>query len=321
MSFKNTLKHLFPNAYFRHFLKKTDKLFCRVTDVEKYTIDRYRSRFNQTLNIDQPKTFYEKLCFLKLFYNETEPEKFVDKVAVKDYLNELGYSKNIAKSIAVFNSYQSFKKNINTVEKEHAEFVVKLNHTSGHVFFYNNQKWRDKIGKPLPRRYVYSCLKHFLKLNYYHIGFERMYENIKPKILIEEYLPSLNNGGLDEYKFFLNYGKTKMVNVVYGRQKGSLLKEAFTDENLNVFPIRQNQQILEQNEIYKPDCFEQMVEFCRKTASDRPIIRVDLMTDGKDFKFCEFTFYDCGGMNIFYPLEANKTIGNLFDIESIVKKH
>ena len=111
-----------------------------------------------------------------------------------------------------------------------------------------------------------------------------------------------------------------MINVVYGRQHDSNLKEAFTDCNLKIIPAHQNQNMLSQDEIKVPMCFEAMKEFCKKTVPDKPLIRVDLMCRDNEFYFCEFTLYDCGGMNLFYPLEYNKIIGDLFDIKKIITK-
>ena len=128
----------------------------------------------------------------------------------------------------------------------------------------------------------------------------------------EEYMQSLNDVGLHEYKFFCNYGKVKLINVVHGRQNGDFIKEAFVDPDLKILNAHQDLNSLSQDEIKKPECYEKMIEFCEKTSKDIPLLRVDLMTDMKNMIFCEFTFYDCGGMNIFIPNEANYEIGNLF---------
>ena len=319
MNAKETIKHLFPKLYFSYWLKRTDKRFNRIKEPKAYVEQTYFSKFGVSLDLNEPKTFYEKLCFLKLFYNEKNPEQLIDKIEVKNYLKKVQLDKYTAKIIATYDRFDCFKQDFKTLKQGTKQFVVKLNHTSGDVFFFIDGRWKDKKGKLLPQRFVFSCLESRLKLNYYHVALEKIYQNLKPQILIEQYLPSKLNQGLDEYKFFLNYGEIKMINVVYGRQNGLLLKEAFTDANLQILPIQQNQTMLKQSEIYKPECFDHMVDFCKKTVSDRPIIRVDLMTDGKDFKFCEFTFYDCSGMNIFKPIEANVKIGGLFDIESIIE--
>ena len=54
-----------------------------------------------------------------------------------------------------------------------------------------------------------------------------------------------------------------------------------------------------------------MIDFCGKYCKDYPFVRVDLMVCGDTFRFCEFTFYDCAGINVFYPVEWNKKMGDL----------
>ena len=255
-----------------------------------------------------------------MFYDEPNPEILVDKVLVKEYLKAKGYDCYVSKLIASFDSANDFRLSIKNIGNKFRCFVVKTNHTSGDVFFYENGKWRDKKGHKTSKRYVFACLKYMLNFNYYHLALEKVYLNIKPKIFIEEYIPSMNNLGLDEYKFFVNNGDIKLLNVVYGRQNKGKIKEAFTTPDLKVLPVNQGNEIIKQSEIKRPPCFDDMVSFCKNTVADRPLIRVDLMTDGKTFRFCEFTFYDCGGMNIFYPLEYNKIIGSYFDIGKCLLK-
>lgn len=314
---KRIIKVLFPNIYFFLILAKVKKEYALVKDKKVFSEEKYFKEYGMRFNLDNPKTFYEKVCFLKLFYDETDPEKLVDKVIVKSYLKEKGFENHTARLIDSFSSFSEFKKGIKNVIEENDQFVIKLNHTSGDVFFYKDSHWRDKEGNTTSKRYIFACLKHKIKLSYYTINFEKPYLKIKPQIFIEEYLSSFNDGGLDEFKFFLNKGEIKMINVIYGRQKGDDIKEAFTDKELRLLGAHQNVPTLTQDEIYRPKCFDKMIEFCKKTVSDRLLIRVDLMTNGESFYFCEFTFYDCAGFNIFYPLDFNYKIGNLFDISDI----
>ena len=309
---KKILKTIIPNIYFSLSIKNKISKFNKIKDKKKYTIDLYKKKYGVDFDLDNPTTFYEKISYLKLFYKEKDPEVLIDKYLVKEYLSKLGYKDNIAKLIDSFETFKDFKRYISNKENKDKQFVVKLNHTSGEVFFYNKGTWKDKKGNKISKRIVYACLRQKIKYNYAYNSFEMIYWNVKPRIIIEEYLDTLNNGGLDEFKMFCNYGEIKLINIVKGRQQGNKVHEAFVDENLKKFPVHQDQLDLSQEEIYKPKCFDKMIEFCKKTVSDRPLIRVDFMVKDDKFYFCEFTFYDCSGVNIFYPLEYNKKIGDLF---------
>lgn len=315
---KKLIKFAFPNLYFSRLVKKIKKKFYKIQNYEQYTKEQYFKQFGVKLNLENPQTFYEKINYLKLFYSEKNPEQLIDKVLVKRFISNMGYEKHEAKLIASFHSFKRFKEYVSRYFSSNNDFVVKLNHTSGDVFFYFSGKWKDKYGEKVTKRFVFACLSKKLKLNYYHLNLEKVYDSIAPQILIEEYLPSIDKNGLDEYKFFCNNGEIKLINVVYGRQKMEKVKEAFTKPDFSVLPVYQDQGILKQKEIYRPDCFDAMVDFCKNTSKGHLLIRVDLMTDGKDFKFCEFTYYDCAGYNIFFPLDQNIAVGDLIDISEVV---
>ena len=315
MGLKRFLITLMPNIHARHVIKKREH---HNKDIVDFVKTNYKNRFGVELNISAPITFYEKINYIKLFYDNPLMEKYVDKIQVKQLLEEAGYVDKCAKLLAIF-------KNVNELENyikdnNQKSFVVKLNHTSGDVYFFNDGKWRDKHGEKIDKRVVYANLKYGLKSNYYYCSFEKPYKNIDPRILCEEYLPSMNNKGLDEYKFFCNYGNIKMINVVYGRQSNSKIAECFTDSNLISLGATQDLKILSDDDVVAPKCFDDMKKFASKMSEQFPILRVDLMTDGVKFYFCEFTFFDCGGNNIFYPPDSNKKIGDLFDISNITKK-
>ena len=311
---KNCIKTLFPNLYFRHHMQKYERQFAQIGDPIEYAKRRYKQRFGTELHLENPISFYDKLCYLKFCYDEPNPEQLIDKVLVKEYLDALGLGEYCAKKIASFSDFDSFKRFFDEGANGHDEFVVKLNHTSGDVFFYNHGKWRNKTGQHVGRRFVFAALRNMLGFNYYHMSLERIYEHVHPQILVEEYLPSIGSKGLDEYKFFCNHGVVKLINVVHGRQNSGRIKEAFTDADLHKLPVNQGHDELAQEEIYRPLCFEKMLDFCAKTVANRIQVRVDLMTDGTSFRFCEFTFYDCGGFNIFQPIEQNEAMGQLLDI-------
>ena len=311
---------LFPNLYYYLQGKSREKQFQGIRNYKEHIELKYKSKFGVELNLENPVTFYDKLNYLRLYSSDDDVSYLVDKIKVKEYLVKLGYEEYIAKLIDSFSNFNDFSK----FYKEHKNkisYVVKLNHTSGDVFFYNNGKWRDKKGKPISRRIVFGILKQRLNLNYFHYSLEKQYDSIQPRILVEEYLESLNDHGLDEYKFFCNYGEAKLINVVKGRQDASNLREAFTDSNLRILNAYQKEKILDQKDIIKPKNFDEMIRFCETTTNSLPLIRVDLMTNGNKFYFCEFTFFDCGGMNIFYPEKANKELGELFDISRIIQKN
>ena len=309
--FKNILKRVFPYSYYKYSLHSIEKKFHNSEKNIKEAIEiRYEKQFKKKINIDEPTTFYEKINNLK--YNfDGDVSMYVDKILVKDFLKKEFPYIRVAKLLRVFDTFNDFKKAVLKNELPDP-CIIKLNHTSGDIYFYKNKKWKDKYGYNVSKRCVFACVKYRLQLNFYHVEFEKVYDNLSHKIFAEEYLEAVSEGGLDEYKIFCNYGVPKMINVVYGRQKKSDVKEAFTDENLVPFPVSQGQGLLSSDEIYRPAFFDEMMSFAKNVSASFPMIRVDLFANGDSFIFCEFTFYDLAGNGLFSPDEYNKKIGDLF---------
>ena len=296
-----------------YLVKRVEKEFLKTKDVKKTIVDNYYKNFKIILDLDCPKGFYDKVNYLKLYQDDACFYKYVDKIQAKSIARRLSNDIKISNLIDSFDRFIDFKRAVNSnYLPDHC--VIKLNHSSGDVYFYKEGKWYDKHGDKISKREVFAILKARLNLNYYHTDFERCYDKINRKIMVEEFLPSA--GGLPEYKIFCNNGKPVMLNVVYGRQNGKEVEEAFTDVNLKKYPVYQDQGIIDQKNIFKPVCYEKMLDFAKKASEQFAMIRVDLLTDGNDFYFCEFTFYDFGGNAIFYPLEWNEKIGSLFDIST-----
>lgn len=310
-SFKRFLVNCFPTTYYKLFVYNKTSKAKKIVDIKSFTIQKYEKRFGVKLDLDNPKTFYEKLNFLKINWSDPGSSYLVDKHLVKKYLTSNNYEELVAKEIACFDSFKEFKKSLKELISANSKFVIKLTHTSGDVFFYDSGRWKDKEGYKTNKRRVLACLKIKIKYNYYFENYEKIYKDLSGKILVEEYLPSNMSKGLDEMKFFCNYGKPVLINYVEGRQDGDNLQEAFLDANLENTKAKQKQKIFKFNKIDKPDCFEQMKDFCLKTCSSFPLVRVDLMLSDNSFRFCEFTFYDCGGYNIFTPNEINYSFGEL----------
>lgn len=315
MSIKIFLTKKMPNLYFftvRLFKKKHIQENKKV----QHTIEEYKKRFGVDLNLENPQSFYEKINYLKLFYFSEDASNYVDKLCVKKILESDGYEDHFAKVLFVSTNLKGIKKFVKQNKSE--RFVIKFSHIGG-AFFWNNGIVKEKNGAFVSMKYLFAAIRHYLKCNYYKETFEWTYKGIKPAVFAEEYLPSLHDEGLKEYKFFCNYGVIKMINVVSGRQDYDNLKEAFTDSNLNKLNAYQSVKTFSQKEIIKPEKFDEMKKFACKFSKQFPLVRVDILVNKDNWYLCEFTFFDCGGFNIFKPDISNFEIGNLFNISSITK--
>ncbi len=64
-------------------------ILLRFTD-ESYIKATYKKRFGREINLKDPKTYTEKLQWLKLFYRNEKMPIVTDKYEVHKYLTDLG---------------------------------------------------------------------------------------------------------------------------------------------------------------------------------------------------------------------------------------
>lgn len=259
---------------------------------EKYLKKLFRIRMGGNLDLTNPKTFNEKLQWLKLHDRKPEYTALVDKAKVKEIVAEKIGEEYIIKTLGVYDKWEDVD-----FDKLPKSFVIKCTHDSGSVIvvkdknLFNRKKAKKKINKRL-------------KNNYYYGNREWPYKNVKPRIIVEEYL----DGGADlpDYKFFCFDGKVKALFVATGRPFDTRFD--FYDENFERLPFLNGHKNAE-IEISKPQNFELMKALAETLSEGIPHVRIDFYEVGGAVKFGEFTFYHWSGLVPFKPKEWDYKFG------------
>ena len=213
------------------------------------------------LNLNNPKRFNHKLIFMKLNSKNDGFEKYADKIKVKEYIVKRIGKKYVIPTLATYGSPNSID-----YQKLPKDFIIKTNHGSGMNIIVED---KSKINSTR----IKKILKNWLDINYFEIGSEYQYKNIKPKIIIEPIIKTKSPNGLVDYKFFCFHGEPKFVQIDIDR---------FTNHKRNFYDLNWNQlrfNFLYKNsskKISKPNNFREMIEISRKLAKDFKFIRVDL---------------------------------------------
>lgn len=278
----------------------------------KWTIKTYKKRFGITLNLDEPKLFYEKMNYWKHFKYNPDQDNLTDKVDVKRYLKELGYEKYCAKNYIVADNVKDIKKWFYKNKDKYNAFVFKTSHSCGDVFIYNNGKILKKNGRKIRNvKQVFKMLKMGLKFNHYYSCFEPNYKNLKPRIFVEEYIEDTDT---IEYEIMCNYGEIKFLNIVLRRQSNKPSGMLF-DSNFQFIDMsfgEYNHEIV--SKISKPIEFLLIKDLIKKVCGLFPFCRVDFIQSSGRTHFCEFTFVKSGGMDIYKSANLNEKLGNLFKL-------
>lgn len=263
---------------------------------------RYRARFHQKLNLKNPKTFSEKIQWLKLYDRRPEYSMMVDKYEVKKYVADLIGEEYIIPTLNVWDSFDEI--DFDTLPDQ---FVLKCTHDSGGLVICNDKATFDiETAK--------KKIEASMKAKYYYHGREWSYKNVKPRIIAEEYMEDATTKDLRDYKFFAFNGDVKMLFIATERQeKDSETKFDFFDMEFNHLPFRNGHPNADVPPA-KPQNFELMKELASKLSKGIPHVRVDFYeVDGKVY-FGELTFCHWSGLMPFEPHEWDEKLGSWLEL-------
>jgi len=263
---------------------------------------RYRARFHQKLNLKNPKTFSEKIQWLKLYDRRPEYSMMVDKYEVKKYVADLIGEEYIIPTLNVWDSFDEI--DFDTLPDQ---FVLKCTHDSGGLVICNDKANFDKEAAK-------KKIEASMKAKYYYHGREWSYKNVKPRIIAEEYMEDATTKDLRDYKFFAFNGDVKMLFIATERQeKDSETKFDFFDMEFNHLPFRNGHPNADVPPA-KPQNFELMKELASKLSKGIPHVRVDFYeVDGKVY-FGELTFCHWSGLMPFEPHEWDEKLGSWLEL-------
>ena len=255
----------------------------------------YFAHFHRFANLVKPSTFNEKLNWLKLHDHNPLYTQMADKYAVKALVESAVGSEYLIPTIGVWNSFDEID-----FDSLPQSFVLKCTHDSEGIVIIRDKNNMDK--KAIKKKITTA-----LKQNYYYIGREWPYKNIKPRIIAEPFFIDDETGELRDYKFLCFNGLPKLLFVASDRGKDQV-KFDFFDMRFKHLSIRQkypNSLIT----IKKPDRFDEMITVCKKLAEGIPHVRVDLYEMNGKVYFGELTLYHFGGFVPFQPEEWDKRLG------------
>ena len=257
---------------------------------------------NSNLDLSNPKTFNEKLQWLKLYNRKAEYTIMADKVLAKEYVAKRIGEEHIIPTIGVWNRPEDIDFDLLP-----DQFVLKTNHNSGKGMIICLDKCKLDFAEARKK------LNEGLKQNYYMAGREWPYKNIQRKILAEKYLIDSKTSELRDYKFFCFNGEVKMFKIDFGR---------FVEHHANYYTP--NGDLLPMGEaayppipdkdICMPSHLNEMIMYAELLSQGIPFIRVDFYeVDGKVY-FGELTFFPASGLGKIEPPEWNLKMGDWIKI-------
>ena len=268
---------------------------------EMFLKKKFELKMGYPLDLENPKTFNEKLQWLKIYDRRPEYTMMVDKYESKNYVASLIGEEYIIPTIGVWDRFEDIE-----FDELPNQFVLKCTHDSGGVFIVRDKNSMDKEA-------IRKRIKHLMNQNYYYHGREWPYKNVKPRLIIEEYLESLESNALKEYKIFCFNGEPKLFLVCKGAAHGAGRTNDFYDLDFQHIPLCATYPNASQLES-KPDVYEKLIEIAKKVSKGIPQLRVDTyVVDGKIY-VGETTFYHDSGFCRLKPEKYDYEFGKLIEL-------
>ena len=267
-----------------------------------YLFFRFKNRVGYWPHLNHPRTFNEKLPWLKLHDKRSEYTQMVDKVDAKKYVASIIGDKYIIPTLGVWNSVDEIE-----WDKLPNQFVIKVSSDSGGIVVCKDKQTLD-IKKTKEK------LTNGWGKNYYVHNKEYPYRDLTPRIIAEEYKEDESGYELRDYKIFCFNGEPKILFVASDRQKaGEDTKFDFFDLNWNHLPFT-NGHPNSKEHIAKPKNFEEMLEIAKKLSVGIPQVRIDLYNCNGQIYFGEITFFHWSGMTAFDPIEWDFKLGKMIKL-------
>jgi len=266
----------------------------------------YYGNMGKTLDLRKPKTFNEKLQWLKLYDRKPEYTMMVDKYRVREYIARTIGEEYLIPLLGVWEDPEDID-----FDALPDQFVLKCNHNSGTGMCICKDKSRLDIEQ------VKRELKKGLLQDYYLTGREWPYKDVKRCITAEQYMEDPDTKELRDYKFFCFNGEVKALFIATDRQtEGEETKFDFFDADYNHLDFTNghpNASVTPQ----KPLQFDEMKRLAKRLSQGIPHVRVDFYEVAGKVYFGELTFSHWSGMTPFEPETWDYTFGGWIDLPQV----
>jgi len=260
-------------------------------------------KFGEPLDLENLKTFNEKIQWLKLYDTTPLKTKLSDKYLVRNWIKEKIGEQYLVPLLGVWNSFDEID-----FDKLPEKFVLKCNHGSG-----MNLVVKEK--KTLNIELAKQQFDEWMKINYaFEVGFELQYKDIPRKIIAEQYIEQMDKNLLD-YKIHVFGGEPRIIQVIGDRDLAHHTgKEAFFDLNWQSQDLMYHTYDMYEKLPEKPDNLNEMLDIARILGEEFRYVRVDLYNGDGRILFGEMTFTPMSGFGKWEDIQAAYLVGSWINV-------
>lgn len=250
-------------------------------------------------SIERPRTFNEKLLWLKLYHRDPAMRRFADKLEARSAASEAVPEIRLPDLVGVYGAAED----VPFVDlPDHA--VLKSSHGSGHV---------RVLTRPYDEAAIRAAAARWLAKPYGAETNEWLYAAVPRRLLVERFLGTPGVVPTD-YKIYVINGKAELVQLFSGRFER--LERRMFDTRWNEIPVYRG--------VYPggpvivpapgqqppaPPCLERMLDQAERLGRPFPFARADFYVVDAEPVFGELTFFPNGGHVEFRPRRFDTELG------------
>jgi hypothetical protein len=246
----------------------------------------YRWKFGRAPDYITPRTFNEKLGWMRLYDHNPLYTILADKIAVRDYVRERVGEEVLIPCYGVWKTAAEIP--FDTLPDR---FVLKCNHECGFVVLCRDRATIDQ-------RFVRTQLATRLRMNYYYHSREWPYRDIPPLIMAEKLLLDDQGGEPIDYKFHCFAGVPQYIYVVKDRHSRPVCGYYSPDWELFPFTVLGHGAT---GDFPRPSQLERMLDIAVALSRGLYYCRVDLYAVQENVYFGEMTLVSGAGLMVFSP--------------------
>ncbi|MBR3498023.1 MAG: hypothetical protein IKO05_03410 [Selenomonadaceae bacterium] len=264
----------------------------------------YRQWMGRELDLDNPKTYTEKINWLKLYDSTPLKARLADKFAVRDYVADKIGDDKLKPLLGAWDSFDEIN-----FDELPDRFVLKCNHGSG-----MNIIVKDK--NSLDMQQAREKINAWLTVDYGAGFFELHYSPIKRKIIAEKYFEE-KNGSLRDYRVYCFNGEPIFVCVteIWNHDEHKF-NQVYYDLDWHDLGAMFEDAPLFETPIPKPENLKELLSYAKILCTKFPCVRVDLFNLENTVLFGEMTFIPNAG---FIPYKRTWTYERDLEIGNLIK--
>ncbi len=274
---------------------------------DEYLKRMFKAKMGKKLNLENPKTFNDKLQWLKL--NDRKPiyTTMVDKIDVKKYVADIIGEEYIIPTLGVWDNPEDID-----FDKLPNQFVLKCNHNSGCGMCICRDKSKFDVEK------AKAELAKGLNEDYYLTAREWPYKNVNRRILAEKFMKDDKTpDNLMDYKFYCFNGVPKFAYLSKSFENHETARINYVTMDWKKAPFYRSDYAEFEEIPARPKNLNKMIELASVLSKDIPFLRVDFYEINEKVYFGELTFYPRAGFTVFEPEEWEEKFGDMLNIDNI----